>query len=231
MKRLLLVGLALAGMLLFTALGVWQVERRTWKLALIAAVDERIHAPPAVAPSANEWRRRGPAEWQYRRVTVTGRFVHDRETLVEAVTEQGNGYWVLTPLRIADGTFILVNRGFVPPDRTNRTTRAQALPAKPAVVTGLLRLTEPGGRVLRPNRPEQDRWYSRDVAAIARARGLASVPPYFIDADASPNPGGWPLGWLTVVSFPNNHLVYALTWFGLALLCGYTLLLVFRTKR
>jgi surfeit locus 1 family protein len=230
MKRLLLVGLALAGVLLFTALGVWQIERRTWKLALIAAVDERIHAPPAAAPSASEWRRRGPAEWQYRHATITGRFVHDRETLVEAVTEQGNGYWVLTPARVADGTFILVNRGFVPPERTNRATRAQALPAEPVVITGLLRLTEPGGRVLRPNRPEQDCWYSRDVAAIGRARGLASVAPYFIDADASPNPGGWPLGGLTVVSFPNNHLVYALTWFGLALLCGYALLLVFRAK-
>lgn len=226
MKRLLLLGLTLVGVLLFTALGVWQVERRAWKLALIAAVDERVHVAPSPAPSPAEWRRRPPADWQYRHITVSGRFLHSRETLVETVSEQGNGYWVLTPLQVGDGTTILINRGFVPPERAGRATRAQASPAGPVRVTGLLRLTEPGGRVFRPNQPKQDRWYSRDVAAIARARGIAKVAPYFIDADGTSNTGGWPLGGLTVVSFPNNHLVYALTWFGLALLCAYAFLLL-----
>lgn len=230
MKRLLLLGLTLVGILLFTALGVWQVERRTWKLALIEAVDARAHAPPISAPSPAEWRRRSPGEWQYRHVTVVGRFLHDRETLVQAVTEQGNGYWVLSPLVTADGTCILVNRGFVPPERADRRTRAQALPANSVRVTGLLRTSEPAGRLLRPNESREDHWYSRDVEAIARKRGLASVAPYFIDADASPNPGGWPVGGLTVIAFPNNHLVYSLTWFSLALLCGYALTLVLRRR-
>jgi len=230
MKRVLLLGLTLVGILLFTALGVWQIERRTWKLALIEAVNKRVHAPPIAAPSAAEWRRRAPAEWQYRRVTVTGRFLHDRETLVQAATEQGNGYWVLSPLVVTDGTCILINRGFVSPERADRRTRAEALPAASVRVTGLLRTSEPAGRLLRPNQPQQDRWYSRDVEVIGRKRGLACVAPYFIDADASPNSGGGPIGGLTVIAFPNNHLVYSLTWFSLALLCGYALTLVLRRR-
>jgi surfeit locus 1 family protein len=85
-------------------------------------------------------------------------------------------------------------------------------------VTGLLRLTEPKGGFLRANDPAADRWYSRDVEAMAAARGLTDTAPYFIDADATPNPGGLPVGGLTVVAFRNSHLVYALTWFALALM-------------
>lgn len=230
MKRGLLLGLALVGILLFTALGIWQLERRTWKLALIEAVNTRVESAPISAPSVAQWRRRPPAEWQYRHVTATGRFLHDRETLVQAVTERGNGYWVLSPLVTPDGTCILVNRGFVPPERADPRTRAPASRDAVVRITGLLRISEPGGRLLRSNQPQQDRWYSRDVDAIARKRGLTGVMPYFIDADASPNPGGWPLGGLTVIVFPNNHLVYALTWFGLAILCGLALSLVLRRR-
>ena len=219
-KRWLLAGLALAGIALFTSLGIWQVERRTWKLALIEAVDQRVHAPPIAAPARSEWQRYSPADWQYRRVVAVGRFRHDRETLVQAVTEQGNGYWVMTPLVTDKGGTILVNRGFVPPERSVRTARSDGLPDDVVRVSGLLRISEPGGRVLRPNRPEQDRWFSRDVVAIAAARDLSNTLPYFIDADAGA-PGEWPAGGLTVITFPNNHLVYALTWFGLALLCAY----------
>lgn len=226
-KRALLAALALAGVALFTALGIWQVERRTWKLALIEAVDQRVHAAPIAAPSLSQWQRYSPAYWQYRRVVAVGRFRHDRETLVQAVTEQGNGYWVLTPLTTSNGGTILVNRGFVPPEGSLRTTRSDGLPANVVQVSGLVRISEPGGRVLRPNRPEQDRWYSRDVTAIARARGLSEALPYFIDADVGAQ-GEWPAGGLTVLAFPNNHLIYALTWFGLALLCAFALWLVLR---
>jgi surfeit locus 1 family protein len=81
-------------------------------------------------------------------------------------------------------------------------------------ITGLLRMSEPKARVLRADEPAPGRWYSRDVQAIGQRRGLTRLAPYFIDADASASAGGWPLGALTVVAFPNNHLVHALTWFG-----------------
>ncbi|MET0638632.1 MAG: SURF1 family cytochrome oxidase biogenesis protein, partial [Hyphomicrobium sp.] len=85
-------------------------------------------------------------------------------------------------------------------------------------VTGLLRITEPKGGFLRTNDISAERWFSRDVDAIAIKRGLDDYAPYFIDADATPNAGGYPIGGLTVIRFSNNHLVYALTWFALALM-------------
>ena len=226
-KRWFLPALCPLLALLFTALGVWQLERRAWKLDLIERVDARVTAPPQPVPPAAEWSSLDPREAEYLRVRARGVFLHDRETLVDALTERGAGAWVLTPLRTAEG-MILVNRGFVPPDRRAPETRAAAQLAGEVTVTGLLRLTEPEGRVLRPNRPAENRWYSRDVEAIARARGLTQVAPFFIDADATPNPGGIPVGGLTVISFRNTHLVYALTWFGLAVLSAVGLFLLLK---
>ena len=133
------------------------------------------------------------------------------------MTERGAGYWVVTPLE-TPGFTLLVNRGFVPKDRREAKARAAGNVAGPVTVTGLLRITEPGGAFLRSNDPAADRWFSRDVAAIAKARGLGRTAPYFVDADASPNPGGYPVGGLTVVRFRDHHMVYALTWFALAAL-------------
>jgi surfeit locus 1 family protein len=199
--------LACAG---FVALGVWQLQRLGWKEALIARVERNLQAAPAIAP--------GPAQWpaltredEYRRVRVQGRLAPGREVLVAATTELGAGYWVLAPLRTEAGYWLLVNRGFVPPDQ-----RGQVPPADPArPVTGLLRFSEPGGRLLQKNDPAAGRWYSRDVAAIAAAQGLEGpVAPYFLDAQGPAS--GWPRAGLTVVRFRNDHLVYALTWFALA---------------
>jgi surfeit locus 1 family protein len=217
--------LACAG---FTALGVWQIERRAWKLDLIARVDARIHAPAAPLPARADWVRVNARDDAYRHVRATGSFLHDRETLVQAVTERGAGFWALTPLRTAEGV-VLINRGFVPAERRDPARRHAR--QGPVTVTGLLRMSEPGGAFLRSNDPATGRWYSRDVAAIARARGLSEVAPFFIDADAKSSPGGYPVGGLTVVAFPNNHLVYALTWFGLAALSAWGAMLILRKAR
>ncbi|MNI32488.1 SURF1 family protein [compost metagenome] len=230
----LLLGLAAFAVLFagFSALGVWQVERLAWKRELIRQVDARIHATPVPAPGPTGFAAVTRPRDQYRRVVVSGRFDHGRETRVKAVTDLGPGFWVLTPLAENRGFTVLVNRGFVPSERAAPETRAQAQVAGPVVVTGLLRITEPGGGFLRANDPAGDRWFSRDVAAIAEARGLTGpVAPYFIDADAAPNPGGWPRGGLTVVRFANSHLVYALTWFGLALMSAGGALLWAREAR
>ena len=224
-KRRFLLALCAFGALLFASLGVWQVQRLAWKLDLIERVDARVHSPPtAVPPEA--WRTANAQRDEYRHVQVQGTFLHDRATLVDALTERGAGYWVVTPLRTPDGV-VLINRGFVP---SKGTVVVGAGESKPVTVTGLLRMTEPGGRFLRPNDPTQDRWFSRDVAAIARARGLGPVAPFFIDADAGPNPRKYPIGGLTVVRFRNAHLVYALTWFCLAALCVVGLVLVRRSR-
>lgn len=217
--------LALIGIAGLFGLGVWQLQRLSWKRALIERVEARIHAAPVAPPGPERWAQ--VAEDEYLRVTLQGYFLHDRETLVQAVTERGGGFWVLTPLQNDAGFAVLVNRGFVPQERRELESRPQGQPEGAVTITGLLRLSEPGGGFLRSNAPAEDRWHSRDVAAIAQARGLARAAPYFIDADATPNAGGLPVGGLTVLRFPDNHLVYAVTWFALALmLTGATLLVL-----
>lgn len=312
--------LALAAFAGFLSLGTWQVERRAWKLDLIERVNARVAAPAVPAPAAAQWPGINADANAYQHVDVIGTFQHDRETLVQAVTDLGSGFWVLTPLRRTDGTTVLINRGFVPPDKRDPASRSDNAPSGTTTVTGLLRVTEPGGGFLRKNDPAADKWYSRDVAAIAQARGLTQTAPYFIDADAAPRQGGagfgrqlapagrnspfgrssddaaappsvasssssipspsapgtslsaettapaavaappsapagasrppagsaagtapapaaaaqepiWPVGGLTVISFPNSHLVYAITWYGLALMVALATWYVARTER
>ncbi|MGY3406040.1 cytochrome o ubiquinol oxidase subunit IV [Bradyrhizobium sp. GM5.1] len=135
--------LSLTAIALLIALGVWQIERRAWKLALIDRVEQRVHAPAQPIPSPAAWPTVSAANDEYRHVSVSGRFLHDRETLAQAVTEEGPGYWVLTPLRRDDGTLVLVNRGFVPSDRRDASTRWDGNPQGQVEITGLLRVTEP----------------------------------------------------------------------------------------
>jgi surfeit locus 1 family protein len=216
---------ATIGVAVLMGLSVWQLERRVWKLDLISRVVQRVHAAPVSAPGPSSWPHINATDDAYRRVSVTGRFFGARETLVQAVTERGGGYWVVAPFRAMEGFTVLVNRGFVPTDRAEGELRAIQAPDE-TTLTGFLRVTEPGGAFLRHNDPAADRWYSRDVAAIAAIRGIEEIAPYFIDADASADPAALPIGGLTVIAFPNNHLVYALTWFGLAVMLAGWLLYV-----
>lgn len=205
-----LVTLAALAAVLLAGLGVWQVERRAWKLALIARVEARLAAPPVAAPGPE---RGITTDDAYTRVRATGRWVSRAPVYVQAVTDLGPGFWVLAALATDRGT-ILVNRGFVPSGMRAPAARG------PATVTGLLRVTEPGGAFLRHNDASADRWFSRDIAAIAAARDLGRVARYFIDADAATSPA-WPRGGLTVVRFRNSHLVYALTWFALSAMTAW----------
>ena len=205
-----LISLSVAAALLFTglvSLGLWQVHRLQWKRALIHQVETRIHDRPGPAPP------QARPDDMYRRIMARGRFLHDRTTLVQASTVHGLGYWVLTPLLTDRGFIIIVNRGFVPPDRRS----GYGKPTGTVRIVGLLRKTEPDGGFLRSNDPKADRWYSRDVSAISRARNLrAPVANYFLDQEYSGASTTLPIGGLTIVNFPNNHLTYAITWFALA---------------
>lgn len=228
MRRIVLTICLAVATLAFIGLGVWQVERRAWKLDLIARVNERLAAQPVVAPGPVAWPSIGAESDEYRRVIVSGTYRPSADTYVQAVTDLGPGFWVLTPLVSDEGFTLLVSRGFVPPPE--RDTPAVAPPSGRVAVSGLLRISEPGGGFLRRNDPAAGRWYSRDVAAIAAARGLGTVAPYFIDAAAGPDPTAWPRGGLTVIRFRNVHLVYALTWFGLAFLAVGGIVITWRQK-
>ncbi len=256
--------LAVLFFVIFVALGTWQLHRRAWKLDLIARVEQRVHALPIAAPGPPEWANVSAAADEYRHVTATGTFLYESQTLVQAVTDLGGGYWVLTPLRMAEGNVVLINRGFVSADDRDRVAPAAAAvagvggaagtagagravgvagaggrvdPNATVHVTGLLRMTEPGGGFLRHNDAAANHWYSRDVQAIAAARGLTKMAPYFIDADGTsrePKGGGAtqvaPVGGLTVISFHNSHLVYAITWYTLALMTGAAIWLGIRNE-
>lgn len=231
-KRYTAFALVMAGLVLvFLALGTWQVQRLFWKLDLIARVGARIHAPAVPAPLPADWPMINPQSDEYRHITVRGRFAHDKEALVQAVTERGPGFWVVTPLQTNDRGTILINRGFVPMDRRDAAARQAGEISGEVQVTGLLRMSEQGGGFLRANNPAGDRWYSRDVTAIAGARELGTVAPYFIDADATENPGGLPVGGLTVVFFRNSHLVYAFTWYALAAMSVGAIVYLLRQRR
>lgn len=227
----MLIVLAVALFAGFFALGTWQVARRTWKLDLIERVNQRVSAPAKAAPAPDQWPLLDTRADEYLHVRLSGKFLYGDETLVQAVTKIGSGFWVMTPLQQADGTLVLVNRGFVSNDK--RDDAVDRPPAKTDVsVTGLLRKTEPVGGFLRKNDAIGNRWYSRDVQEIAAAHGLKNVAPFFVDADETVMPSGAPtaykvlnegpqvepVGGLTVIDFHNNHLVYALTWYALALM-------------
>jgi len=209
MKRWALLILAALGTAGFLALGVWQIERREWKLALIARVEERIHATPVALPGPAQWPALTRESAEYLRVTASGHFL-GRETYVRALTELGSGYWVMAPFRTDDGFVVLVNRGFVraagrsdraitPADSTSHPDPDANAHLDPnasighTTVVGLVRMTEPRGGFLRANVPAHDQWYSRDVPAIALARNLgrdsSGVAPYFIDAESPTGAG------------------------------------------
>lgn len=217
-----LIVIALISLLLFAAfcsLGVWQVHRRAWKLDLIAKVDSRVHRPAVQAPLRPQWPAVNTADDEYLHVQASGTLLYDKQTLVQAATDFGSGFWVLTPLRRGDGELVMVNRGFVL-SQWRKQASAEPASSAPVTVAGLLRMDEPKGIFLRHNDPAIDLWYTRDLQGIAAKRGLGPVAPYFIDMQAGPgaqpDPTTAPVPGLTQVHFPNNHLSYLITWFALA---------------
>ena len=226
-RRLIIAPLVVAIVLVLAGLGVWQVQRLGWKTDLIERVEARLAAAASPAPGPANWPALAQSADEYRRVTVTGAYLPDDDRLVKAVTEYGGGYWVMSPLRTEEGWTLWINRGFVPQDRSTSVDRP--LPEDTQVITGLLRVTEPGGGFLRKNDPAADRWYSRDIAALSASAELKNTAPYFIDADRSGDV--LPVGGLTVVKFRNTHLAYAITWFSLAAgLAGASLFLIRRGR-
>ena len=230
LRSLVLPGLVSAlalGILL--SLGIWQLSRLAWKQGLVAQVEERSTAPAIPLPGREAWGRMSPERDEYRRVTVTGRFRHDAEAYLYHVAgdtrqadrgrPQGQGYFVLTPLVTAGGDTVIVNRGFVPTERRDPATRAAGQVEGEASVTGLIRYPEMRGAFAAPDDPARRLFYTRDLVAMGRAMGVdgRTTAPFSIDADDTAVPGGLPRGGETRLSFPNRHLEYALTWFGLAL--------------
>ena len=206
--------------LILIALGTWQVQRLHWKEELLHTIDQRMHAPPLpLAEVETHFAATGDVD--YVPVTATGTFLHSGERHFFTTWQGASGFDVLTPLALADGRFVFVNRGFVPYDRKDAATRPQGQVAGTVTVTGLARdpLAEKPSMLVPDNDPARNIFYWKDLGLMAATAGLpagAQVVPILIDADAAPNPGGLPVGGVTIVDLPNNHLQYAVTWYGLA---------------
>jgi surfeit locus 1 family protein len=205
----------LAALVVLLALGTWQVERLQWKVGLIAQRTAQLAAPPEVLPvHSDDW-----AVWDFRKVSTSGRLRHDLEQLFGASTHDGQlGHHLLTPLVREDGSALLVDRGWVPADRAHPAARREGQIEGQVTVTGIARYRgdEPAGWFTPANQPENLMWFSYDLPALEQALGLPLLP-VVVEADDRPNPGGLPIGGQTRIALPNNHLQYALTWYGLAL--------------
>ena len=211
-------GMTIACALLFAFLcwlGTWQLERLQWKLALIARVNGHMAAAPG---TLDQLLAMQPDNAQYRKVTLKGHFDHAHEAYVFATDGGAPDYHVLTPFITNDDRVLMVDRGEVPKDYLAPASRAAANVPGDTQVTGVWRVPDAPG-LFTPGPDVAHRiWYSRDLAGIAAVDHLNLAAPVVVEADATPNPGGWPKGGQTVVTFRNQHLSYAVTWFGLAVM-------------
>ncbi len=219
-----------AAVLLCTALGVWQVQRRDWKHDLIATIEAGLEADPVVLPGKIE----DPAAWDYRRVTVTGVFRHDQESFLQAQSRNGNfGWQVITPLERLGQSTVLVNRGWVPFDNKDPETRLEGQVTGTVSISGIARLPWRQGWLAREyvfdNDPVTKTFYEAALGEMAAAHDI-DVAPIFVDADETLNPGGWPKGGQTVVKLTDNHLSYAIQWFSLAI-AGIVIFVLYHRRK
>jgi surfeit locus 1 family protein len=220
------LGLLIPALLLFAALialGTWQLQRKAWKENLIATLRERLTAAPSALPAPNTWPRLDRAGDEYRRVKFTATFEPDKEALVYAAASAfrpdatGLGYWVFTPARLADGAVVVVNRGFVPEGRKVASSRADGQITGPVEIVGVVRWPEARTWFSPADDPARNLWFVRDPHAMAAAKGIGPVAPFYVEQESPVPPGGWPQPGKLVVNLPNNHLQYVVTWYSLAL--------------
>lgn len=215
---LLLAGLAALAVLL--ALGTWQVQRLSWKEELIATIDERVASDPHSLEDI-QTRLTSTGDVDYWPITVGGTFRHQGERHFFATHKGRTGYFVYTPLEIEHGRLVLVNRGFVPFEQKDPASRAEGQVEGWQVVTGLARnrLDAKPSFAVPDNDVPGNVFYWKDLDAMASSSRVGTPGDYlgfFIDANDAPNPGGLPVGGVTIIEQPNSHLQYAVTWFGLA---------------
>jgi surfeit locus 1 family protein len=225
-KRRSWLGLLIPAVLAFAvliALGTWQLQRKAWKETLISALTERLAAPPGALPPRGAWASLDPARNEYRRVKFSAVLEHGKEALVYAAASafrpdvSGPGYWVFTPARLDDNSFVIVNRGFVSEARKEEASRAAGQTTEPIEITGAMRWPEARHWFSPNDDPAHNLWFARDSNAIAAAKGVRPVAPFYVEQELPVPPGGLPQPGKLVVMLRNEHLQYALTWYGLAL--------------
>jgi surfeit locus 1 family protein len=215
---------------LFIGLGVWQLQRRVEKHALIAALTERLAVAPGALPSPAQWNALTPARDEFRRVSFTATYQHLPDAMVyssgSAVREDisGPGTWAFLPARLASGETVVVNAGFVQNTMQDRSQQdgavAPLITGQPVMLTGYLRFPEKAGVLTPVENLSRRLWFTRDQLAMAHALGWDGegrpVAPFYIDLEQPVPASGIPKPGPLEVHLKDDHMQYAITWFALA---------------
>jgi cytochrome oxidase assembly protein ShyY1 len=223
-----------AGLGIFTALtlallvglGVWQLQRRVEKHALIAQLTERLAAAPAALPSPAQWNTLTPAHDEFRRVRFSATYESRPDAMVyssgSAIRDDvaGPGTWAFLPARLPTGETVVINTGFVQNTMQDRGQQdravARLVTGAPLALTGYIRFPESAGALTPRENIAKRLWFTRDHLAIARALGWGEVAPFYIDLESPAPESGIPKPGPLEVHLKDDHLQYAITWFGLA---------------
>jgi len=230
---------AIVGVAILVGLGLWQLDRKVWKENLIAAMTTRLSREPADLPPRDRWGSLVPEREEFARVGFPAEFLDRQEALVYTAGSalrpdvKGPGYFVFAPVRLAGGSLVIINRGFVPLDRRDPSSRAQGAPHGSVDIVGIVRWPETRGLFTPADEPQNNVWYLRDIKAIAEAKKWSTAAPFYVEQESPVPPGGLPLPGKLQVNLPDNHLQYAITWFGLALALAsvYLVWLIRRFRR
>lgn len=212
---------SLVALAILLSLGFWQLDRKAWKEDLLRQIETRAHqAPGAIAPEG-DWPSWRAAEGEFRRVEIEGVLQPDKVIALHGLAElrarqATQGFYLFAPLRLADGALVMINLGFAPTELRDQAVAAMRSWPQQARIVGLVRAPETRDLFVPENDAAHEAWWVRNLDDIRRARGLERLAPFYVDADSTPNPGGWPKGGQTQLTLRNHHLQYALTWFGLA---------------
>ena len=222
-RQLVIPGIAtLLALAVLLGLGTWQLQRKAWKEQLIATLNARLDAPPLPLPPPASWNNLAAADMEFRHVAFPATFLPVQGAHVYTTGSSlrgdvsGPGFWVFAPARDPDGAIVMVNRGFVPYGQEN-TLGGGSFPRSGTVnITGVLRWPEARGMFTPTDKPATNLWFVRDHLAIAAAKGVGPVAPFYVEQETPEPPGGLPRPGKVIPSLPNNHLQYAITWYGLA---------------
>ena len=211
---------------LFVGLGVWQLQRRVEKHALIAALTERLAGIPGPLPSPAQWSALTPAGDEFRRVSFAATYEPRPDAMVyssgSAVRDDisGPGTWAFLPARLSTGETVVINIGFVQNTMQDRSQQdraaARLVTGAPVALTGYIRFPESPGALTPRENIAKRLWFTRDHLAIARALGWGEVAPFYIDLESPAPESGIPKPGPLEVHLKDDHLQYAITWFGLA---------------
>ncbi len=226
MKAIRFAIFTLAMVAVLIGLGVWQLQRRVEKHALIAALTERVAASAVPLPDAAQWRALNAAHDEFRRVTLTATYQAAPDAMVyssgSAVREDisGPGTWAFLPARLSGGGTVVVNAGFVPNTMQERGLQDRAvaglITGQPVTLTGYLRFPDQGGPFTPAENLDKRLWFVRDHEAMASRLGWGSVAPFYIDLEAPVPANGVPKPGPLTVHLRDEHMQYAITWFALA---------------